>query len=130
MALVRCSCGYETTIRYDSIGKGSSACYRCANISHGDSHTRFYSIWKNMIHRCHNPKSDNYLRYGALGIKVCSDWQDYNKFKIDMYESYCEHVEIFGVDNTSIDRRNNSLGYVKSNCRWATNHTQRCNRGN
>ena len=72
MALVRCSCGYETTIRYDSIGKGSSACYRCANISHGDSHTRFYSIWKNMIHRCHNPKSDNYLRYGALGINVLS----------------------------------------------------------
>ena len=87
---------------------------------HGMYKTRFYRIWRKMRTRCNNPNSTKYYMYGDRGIKVCERWGKFLNFKEDMYEGYLDHVEKFGEKNTSIERKNNSKGYSKLNCVWAT----------
>ena len=58
-------------------------------ISHGAAkrgHTYpEYSVWVQMIQRCHNPKNHSYEKYGALGIAVCQRWRaSYKNFILDM----------------------------------------------
>lgn len=47
-----------------------------------------------------------------------------------MYQSYIEHCEIHGKQNTSIDRIDNDGDYSKDNCCWSTKKEQVCNRRN
>ena len=52
---------------------------------------REYSIWKHMLHRCYNAKSDSYYKYGALCVRVCDRWHCFKNFvedlpKIDGYD--------------------------------------------
>jgi hypothetical protein len=71
-----------------------------------------------MITRCTNPNSKDYEHYSALG--VCFEWLTFDNFLADMGERPSE--------NHSIDRIDNSLGYFKDNCRWATPTQQSQNR--
>lgn len=82
---------------------------------------RMYQIWNAMIQRCHNPKVGSYERYGAKGIIVSEEWQDFEVFYADMKESHKEGL--------SIDRVDNSKGYSKENCKWSTRHEQSINKG-
>lgn len=93
---------------------------RGINISHGKSYSRTYSIWRNMISRCKYPNHNAYVRYGGKGITVCDQWQTFDGFYKDMGDPPMAHT---------IDRINNSLGYSKSNCRWATVKEQNNNYG-
>ena len=34
-----------------------------------------YKSWNRLIHRCYNPKVQNYHNYGGRGIKVCDRWR-------------------------------------------------------
>ena len=92
--------------------------------THGLTKTRFYRIWGNMNSRCNRPNVPCYNRYGGRGIKLLDNWEKFDNFKNDMYESYLSHVTEFGEKNTSIDRVNNAGHYEKKNCRWATNIEQ------
>lgn len=78
--------------------------------------------------RCKYKNQDNFKYYGGKGIEVV--WKNYKDFKNDMYESYLEHLRLFGHKNTTIDRINNSKNYCKENCRWATAKEQVSNRSN
>jgi len=72
---------------------------------------RAYGSWREMIGRCSNPKHTDYAQYGARGIDVCERWLSFDDFLADMGER---------PYRTTIDRRNNALGYSPGNCRWAT----------
>ena len=73
------------------------------------SGTSTYGSWRRMIDRCNNPKNKDYNHYGERGIKVCDKWlYDYDCFFEDMGEKPIK---------TSIDRIDNSKGYVKGNIR-------------
>ena len=79
---------------------------------HGMSFTRPYRIWLSMRQRCEDPNLPNYKQYGAKGVRVCRRWASFVRFWEDMRTDY--------QPNLQIDRKRNSRGYCKSNCRWVT----------
>lgn len=90
---------------------------------HGMYYTKFYNCWRSMITRCNGTcGEDSKKKYRDKGIRVCYRWKTFTNFMDDMYESYEEGL--------TIDRIDNSLGYFKGNCRWATMQEQQNNRTN
>jgi hypothetical protein len=81
-----------------------------------------YSSWQSMVNRCTNPTNKNFKEYGGRGITVCDRWRG--------RDGYSNFVEDMGErpDGMSIERVENSSGYEKSNCRWATPLEQAQNR--
>ena len=81
-----------------------------------------YWSWQSMNRRCYDPSFQSYKNYGAKGITVCDRWlQSFANFLEDMGER---------PRNTTLDRVENSKGYSKENCRWATPRQQSNNKGN
>lgn len=100
------------------------------NYRHGDSHTRFHDIWRDMKGRCNSPSKTSYKNYGARGIRVSEDWKTYENFKADMYSAYLEHIKLFGEGSTTIDRIDVNGNYCKENCQWADYFKQGSNKRN
>lgn len=91
--------------------------------THGMSHTRLHNIWLTMRQRCEKPNSSAYPKYGAKGIKVCSEWSVFENFRDwSLSNGY--------TDNLTIDRINPLGNYEPSNCRWVTQKIQQNNRSN
>lgn len=89
---------------------------------HGGCDLSEYAVWRDMRHRCSNPKIRNFSRYGGRGIKVCDRWNDFSLFLADMGPR--------PSPKHSIDRENNDGNYEPGNCRWATRKVQNRNRIN
>lgn len=74
-----------------------------------------------MYHRCKNPIQESYQR---LGITMCDDWKGH-------YETFRDWALENGYnDGLEIDRIDNSLGYLPSNCRWVTKKQNLNNKSN
>ncbi len=87
---------------------------------------KFYRTWRNMITRSSMSNLPKFEYYRKRGI--CAEWKNFEKFKSDMYEAFLQHVLKYGISDTTIDRIDNSKGYTRENCRWATWQVQRDNR--
>ena len=73
--------------------------------------SRTYYSWQAMRNRCLNPNHISYLRYGALGVKICERWNSFEAFLEDMGER---------PKGMTLGRKDSKLDYCKDNCRWET----------
>lgn len=125
-----CDCGKERTVLGLSLSSGNTVSCGCAKLDElksrgdGSSSEPEYKIWWAMQRRCHDPRVDNYARYGGRGIRVADEWRgDRHAFR-----RFLEHVGPRPSPNHSIDRINNAGNYEPGNVRWATDAEQRRNR--
>ncbi len=135
--VVKCSCGvtaqhpgyYLRTskslyCRSCSAKKRMPKGKNCYAFKHGATQSdhplkKTHSIWVMMHQRCKNENSRDYKNYGARGISVCSEWDKFETFHLEM--GACPK-------GLSLDRIDNDGNYEKSNCKWATRKEQNNNR--
>lgn len=123
-----CRCGNSTVTKSNALMTGNTKSCGClireitksVNTKHGYKNTRTYSTWQGMKNRCLNTKADDFHHYGGRGITVCESWaEDFTNFLTDMGER---------PEGRTLDRVDNSKGYYKENCKWATNAEQHKNK--
>lgn len=132
MWFCRCKCQKITKVQIANLKKGHTSSCGCINIekikersithghSRGGNESPEYRTWQNMLTRTQNPNNKSFPDYGGRGIQVCDRWKDsFENFLADMGKR---------PKNTSLDRKENNLGYSKENCRWATRKEQSNNK--
>jgi len=86
--------------------------------SDGTGRTKLYMVWSGMRARCRDSRHISYGHYGARGVSVCAEWNDFAVFKKWALENgYAEGLEI--------DRERTDGDYEPSNCRWITTQQNR-----
>ena len=78
---------------------------------------RLSSVYTKMIHRCHNPKAQDYRFYGGKGIKVCDKW-------LEDPQNFISWAVATGYEeDLTIDRIDPTKNYCPENCRWVDSLT-------
>lgn len=112
----KCDCGAIMRVTTNALTTGntkSCGCYKAdLKRTHGAHKTRTYRIWQAMLNRC---RQKQYAKYYSH-LSVCERWKT-------SFEDFLEDMG-HAPDGLSIDRINNSDGYFKENCRWATQSEQ------
>jgi hypothetical protein len=133
-----CECGNTKVCQVRSVKNSNSKSCGCLFIESHAKHLlidhALYRHWSNAKSRTTNHKNFKYKHYGALGIKVCDEWQEFQPFhdwaiangwskglhlsRYDKEKDYtpencyfASQVVTQGVGNTRM-RNDNKSGYV------------------
>lgn len=82
---------------------------------------RLRGIWRKIVSRCTDKNNQQYKDYGGRGITISNEW-------LMSFDEFASDIGPRPSMDHSVDRIDNSLGYCKSNCRWATPEQQSTNR--
>lgn len=134
-----CSCGNARIANSKDLLAGSTKSCGCLEVAnrlllqakfsdkyktHGATKTKEYNTWKGAKKRCTNPESQDYEVYSKIGM---------SESFIESYEAFISDIgpipESLKGTKVSIDRIDNTKGYVEGNVRWATNSQQARNKG-
>ena len=121
-----CDCGKTVNVPASNLGKQTSCgCEARKNVikaatTHGMTRTSEFNIWSGMRKRTRSKNDKYYPRYGAVGIGMSDEW----------FDSFEQFYEDMGPrpKGCSVDRIDNSKGYSKENCRWASSNQQNRNK--
>jgi len=87
--------------------------------SHGKLRTiRLYELWRSIRNRCKASRPKDAKYYGAKGIQICVEWDDFDAFRDwAIGAGYRKGLQKDRIDGD----------YSPENCRFVTPHVQRCN---
>jgi hypothetical protein len=80
-----------------------------------------YKTWAQMMSRCYRKRDSSYKYYGERGIEVCPEWHSFWTF-----ETWA--LAQSRASDTTLDRKDNSIGYSPDNCRFVNRTIQQRNR--
>ncbi len=87
--------------------------------------TYLYKVWENIKQRTSNPNHPRFRDWCGRGVTTFAPWSDsFMRFALYVLNTLGERPSA----NYSLDRINNSLGYVPGNMRWSTAKEQAANR--
>lgn len=119
--MFRCTCGTVRRLRVSAVKSGNNTSCGCRAgrpVKHGAGTDTLYQTWYQMMQRCYNAKNKSYQDYGERGITVCQEWHNPSVFISDMGPR---------PEGTTLERKDNLLGYSATNCKWATAKEQQLN---
>lgn len=130
-----CICPYcknRFVAEIEDVVHGHKLSCGCKYIDHSDEqkYPRFKFLFHDMMAWCYTPSSTGYKYFGEKGITVCPEWyNNFSKFKEDMFEDYKKHIDSYGPDNTTFTRIDSSKPFSKDNCIICTKEESRLNNG-
>jgi hypothetical protein len=134
----KCDCGNILTIGGDSLRNNHAKSCGCIKkekfinmiTKHNDAGKQFYMCWYNMKHRCNNSSNKHFKNYGGRGITYDPKWENYKKFKEDMYFKYLYALKQLSMKTPSIEREDVNGNYCFDNCIFIPRPEQNKNKRN
>src|SRR5438270_1543150 len=87
--------------------------------------TYIYKVWENIKQRTGNPNHPRFNDWGGRGVTMFAPWREsFMPFALYVLNALGERLS----PKHSLDRIDNSLGYIPGNLKWSTAKEQAGNR--
>lgn len=127
-SIVKCDCSVTKEVFNCNLGARTVSCgcyHRTKNgLGLGKKKRPNYKTWIEVKRRIFSPTYQNFDHYGGRGLTMEPGWVE----DFDAFDKYLNSLTPAKQAGNSLDRKDNNLGYVEGNLRWADKSTQQTNR--